>query len=163
MSSPTANPDVPATRRFVCWLAVLCLLLQSIWLPLHLASERHFVVGLELAERAPSAPSGDATTAPSAAAPDALATASADLERDDAPAEPPHSAFDHQQQKRTVSDDDEAAASAHAPFAIAWCDDVVTLPGLGRAPPRLVDFGNRPVQSDGPPDEAAPRAPPTAA
>lgn len=155
MPSPTANPDVPATRRFVCWLAVLCLLLQSIWLPLHLASERHFVVGFDLAERAATGPSADAPTT--------LATASADLERDDAPGEPPHSAFDHQQQKRTVSDDDETAASAHTPFAIAWCDDVVTLPGLGRAPPRVVDFGNRPVPSDGPPDEAAPRAPPTAA
>lgn len=163
MSSPTANPDVPATRRFVCWLAVLCLLLQSIWLPLHLASERHFVVGFGLAEPAPLAHSGDAPTACSAEAPDALATASADLERDDAPAEPPHSAFDHQQQKRTAPDDDEASAPAHAAVAIAWCDDVVTLPGLGRAPPRVVAFDDRPVPDDGPPDEAAPRAPPTTA
>jgi len=163
MSSPTANPDVPATRRFVCWLAVLCLLLQSIWLPLHLASERHFVVGFDLAERAPIARNGAAPTTRSSEAPTALATASADLERDDAPAEPPHSAFDHQQQKRTAPDDDEAGSHAHAAVAIAFCDDVVTLPGLGRAPPRVVDFGNRPVPNDGPSDEAAPRAPPTTA
>lgn len=155
MSSSTANPDVPATRRLVCWLAVLCLLLQSFWLPLHLASERHFVVGFGSVEGATVASSGDASTA--------LATASADLERDDAPAEPPHSAFDHQQQKRAAPDDDETQSQAHAPFAITWCDDVVTLPGLGHAPPRRVEFDNRPVPNDGPPDEAAPRAPPTTA
>lgn len=163
MPSSTANPDVPATRRLVCWLAVLCLLLQSIWLPLHLASERHFVVGLDLAERAPIARNGEAPTTHSGEAATTLATASADPERDDAPAEPPHSAFDHQQQKRAAPDDDETPRQHHAPFAITWCDDVGTLPGLGRAPPRRVEFDNRPVPSDGPPDDAAPRAPPTTA
>lgn len=155
MSSPTTSPDVSASRRLVCWLAVLCLLLQSFWLPLHLASERHFVVGFDLAERT--------TTTCSTDAPTTLATASADLERDDAPAEPPHSAFDHQQQKRVAPDDDEAGANAPIDVVLAHCDDVVTLPGLGRAPPHHVDFDDRPAPDDGPLDCAAPRAPPTAA
>lgn len=155
MPSPTANPDVPATRRLVCWLAVLCLLLQSFWLPLHLASERHFVVGFGSAEASSIVCSAEGATQ--------LATASADVERDDAPAEPPHSAFDHQQQKRVAPDDDEAGSHAHTAVAIVWCDDVVTLPGLGRAPPHVVEVGSRRLPSDGPSDEAAPRAPPTTA
>lgn len=41
--------DAFALRRSVAWFVALCVLLQSLWLPFHLASERHALPGADAA------------------------------------------------------------------------------------------------------------------
>ncbi|MBL8723031.1 MAG: hypothetical protein JNK49_03250 [Planctomycetes bacterium] len=78
-------------RAAVGLLVALALLLQTLWLPFHLASEHHHVPGLEPVRTC----SCGAHLEPGA-----------DEHRDDGPApEPPHSALDHKDPKQRPAED----------------------------------------------------------
>lgn len=132
----SAAPELPAARstaqRVQCWLLTLALLLQSVWLPFHLAAERHL------------APGSDGATAARATG-EALANLDADEARE--PSEPPHSILDHQDQKHVRGDDHDGAQTiangldgddgdgTPTPQPLAWLADAPHELPIGRAPP----------------------------
>ena len=137
----SAAPELPAARstaqRVQCWLLTLALLLQSVWLPFHLAAERHLAPGSDLA-------TGALATCALASG-EARASLDADAARE--PSEPPHSILDHQDQKHVRGDDPDGAqtiASAldgddgdgtSTPLPLAWLADAPHELPIGRAPP----------------------------
>lgn len=158
MSAAPVPPAAKSTvQRVQCWLLTLALLLQSVWLPFHLATERHLAPGSDLAS------AGLALGEPHA-------SCNADGTRD--PWEPPHSILDHQDQKHVRGDDHDGTqtiAGAHegddddetpAPLPLAWLADAPYRVPAGRAPPGA----ETPFHTDrfAPPLRlpSAPRAPP---
>ena len=138
MSAAPVPPAAKSTlQRVQCWLLTLALLLQSVWLPFHLATERHLAPGSDLAS------AGLALGEPHA-------SCSADGTRD--PWEPPHSILDHQDQKHVRGDDHDGAQTIAngldddddddddddgdgTPLPLAWLADAPHELPIGRAPP----------------------------
>lgn len=122
-------------RRLSCWLLAVAIAVQAIWLPFHLASERHLLPGLDAAGTVPLGSGAD----------DLDRLVGATVDDTDAPGEPPHSVLDHQSQKHLRHDDaDEESGAAvggdddrrdDTPAMAILVDAALQLP-IGRAPPR---------------------------
>lgn len=162
MSAATPEPATTSrARRFACWLLAMALLLQAVWLPFHLATERHLAPGCTVGSGV-----GAATTTATDTTAGHLAASPADE-----PGEPPHSVLDHQDQKHVRHDDhDDGPPSAVAggdderrgdePPPLPWlADGALQLP-IGRAPPRCATVAPRPPIRSPLLATAPPRAPP---
>ncbi|MFN7589952.1 MAG: hypothetical protein ACK501_23245 [Planctomycetota bacterium] len=159
---PAVTPEPTTTssaQRVACWLLAVALLLQAIWLPFHLATERHL------------APVHDARWAVGAAnATDTIARPLATSTTDE-PGEPPHSVLDHQDQKHVrhdepddarqpaVAGDDDGPSGDEAPLLL-WLDDAALHLPIGRAPPQFAAVDLRPQIRSPLLAAAQPRAPP---
>lgn len=162
---PAVTPEPTTTssaQRVACWLLAVALLLQAIWLPFHLATERHLAPGHDAGVTIATTETTAATTIDAS---HGVAKAA------DEPGAPPHSVLDHQEQKQlrhdehdearqpAVAGDDDGPSGDEAPPLLWLADAALQLP-IGRAPPQFAAVDLRPQIRSPLLAAAQPRAPP---
>ena len=165
MSAATLESATPSpAQRVACWLLAALLLLQAIWLPFHLATERHLAPGHDASWAVGAATAAETTATDTTAIHVVAKTA-------DEPDAPPHSVLDHQDQKHlrhdehdddrqpAVAGDDDGQRGDEAPPLLWLADAALQLP-IGRAPPQFAAVDLRPQIRSPLLAAAQPRAPP---